>query len=76
MNRTRIIHQLTDYGILARHNNEVFFSSGEVRKIVGNMLNFSDEDYNDLYENENCSQETKAMCVLNLLKKKKVHMIS
>ena len=70
VNRTRIIHQLTDYGILARHNNEVFFSSGEVRKIVGNMLNFSDEDYNDLYENENCSQETKAMCVLNLLKKK------
>ena len=66
----KIIHRLMEYGILVRHNNDVFFSSGELRTIVGNMLSFSDDDYNDLYESESSSQETKAVCVLNLLKKK------
>ena len=66
----KIIHSLIEYGILVRHNNDVFFSSGELRTIVGNMLSFSDDDYNDLYESENSSQETKAVCVLNLLEKK------
>lgn len=65
-----IIHRLIEYGILARHNNNVFFSSGELRTIVGNILSFSDDDYDDLYENEGSSQETKAVCILNLLKKK------
>lgn len=66
----KIIHRLIERGILARHNNDVFFSSGELRTNVGNMLSFSDDDYNDLYEHESSSQETKAVCILNLLKKK------
>lgn len=68
--RNKIIHRLIEYGILARHNNDVFFSSGELRTIIGNMLSFSDDDYDDLYESESSSQETKAICVLNLLEKK------
>lgn len=64
------IHWLIEHGILARHNNDVFFSSSELRTIVGNMLSFSDDDYDDLYEHECSSQETKALCILNLLKKK------
>ena len=68
--RNKIIHRLIEHGILARHNNDVFFSSGELRTIVGNMLSFSDDDYDDLYEYESSSQETKAVCILNLLKKK------
>lgn len=66
----KIIPRLIEYGILARHNNDVFFSSGELRTSVGNMLSFSDDDYDDLYEYESSSQETKAVCILNLLKKK------
>lgn len=66
----KTIHRLIEHGILARHNNDVFFSSGELRTIVGNMLSFSDDDYDDLYEHEGSSQETKAVCILNLLKKK------
>ena len=69
-NRNKILYWLIERGILARHNNEVFFSSGKVRKIIGNMLEFSDDDYNDLYERESSSQETKALCILNLLRKK------
>lgn len=66
----KIIYRLIERGILSKHNNDVFFSSGELKTIVGNILSFSDDDYDDLYERESSSQETKAICVLNLLKKK------
>ena len=69
--RNKIIHRLIEQGILARRNNSVFFSSSELRKAIGNILSFSDDDYDDLYENENSSQEIKAVCVLNLLDRKK-----
>ncbi|MBE6841118.1 MAG: ATP-binding protein [Ruminococcus sp.] len=68
--QNKIIHRMIEYGILARHNNNVFFSSSELRTIIGNILSFSDDDYDDLYEHESSSQETKALCILNLLKKK------
>ena len=67
----KIIHRLIEQGILARHNNDVFFASYKLRRTIGNILSFSDEDYDDLYEYENSSQETKAVCILNLLKRKK-----
>lgn len=69
--RNKIIHRLIEQGILARHNNDVFFFSGSLRRTIGNILVFSDDDYDDIYEHESSSQETKAMCILNLLKKKK-----
>lgn len=66
----KIIQQLIEYGVLTRHNNEVVFSSGMIRTSVGNLLSFSDDDYDDLFERESSSQEVKALCILNLLRKK------
>lgn len=64
------VYKLIEYGILAKRNSDVFFSSGKLRKRIGNMLNFSDEYYSDLFDKEGLSQETKAVCVLNMLGKK------
>lgn len=61
------ICRLIEHSILAERNNEVFFSSDETRTLVGNMLQFSKDDYIDIYALDNSSQETKAVCALNLL---------
>lgn len=67
----KIIHRLIEQGILVRRDNNVFFASNKLRRTIGNILSFSDEDYDDLFEYENSSQEIKAVCILNLLKRKK-----
>lgn len=63
------IARLISHGVIKKTNGMISFQHEEVRKMVGEMLSFSDEDYVDIYSESN--SVSKAICALNRIDKLK-----
>ncbi len=64
-----IISQLISNSILKEKDSYIVFFHDEIRKFVGDKLEFTEEDYADIYAEKDVDNPSKALCVLNQLGK-------
>lgn len=58
------LNALLAKGILKNENGEYTFYHSKIREIVGRNLKYSEEDYSDIFEDQDTSLGTKVLCVL------------
>lgn len=61
----RPIDNLISMGILKEADTQIIFCHNEIRKYIKDNLNYSEDDYIDIYTDRNIDDTSKAICALN-----------
>jgi len=68
-NYSKAIDKLIVLGILKEQENTIVFKHEKIKNCIIKSLDFVEEDYVDIFYDENTNMVAKAMCALNLIEK-------